>query len=1354
VGEAEATAGAQSAPRTLERGGAGLTKVRAEGGRAARRLRLIIGALLVFLAVLPLYSFPEYIVGARNYDDTQNLKTTTNERGVVTQEWLGWKNQTLTKIEDVGNLNITTQTSYDGQDQVVAQTDALNQTTITFYSPFGKPSSIVHPSVNIWESPSQAQASIAGGFTTTSVSPEDLYTYDDAGQLIAEQTGYQGVWHETDQSFDTAGRIIKKSIGIPGVDTREEWSWFDADGNLVKHADALLVSQIKAGQSDPSGTAGFSLKTYSSRNKVLTETDQLGAVVRYGYDFLDRKIQMKDPRSAPAGTDNFTINYSYNDLDRLVLADLPPVAGQGRGSETITYDLRGNVLTQVDPIGKTTNWSYDNRNRKTTQSVTGADGTGPLLSAWGYDAVGNTVAEIVASSINKASPGQSSGLVTTKVYDKLNRLTETDLPDGQKKITTYDALGRAIAVSDALGDTTHNTYNSMNKITLSTDPIGTTTYSYYDVWTDVTATQVKNPVNGDQIWVRFFNPYSQLLYEQNNSGQLWGYTYDPRGLVVGSVDPNGTSTVNTYTLTGLLTQKTLTNGAQTQSQSWSYDIAGSLMSGSDGGVATAINQGGGAYVPDPYDLVDSYATTIGSKILSLAYSYDNDHNPVSLTYPDGSRVNYQYNGLEELTAIPGYASNGQYNYMGRLTSLQAPNGTQRTKTWNASAGTLDGYNWNVAGKTARGLGWDVRGNLISQSKDGFNSSYVYDQLSRLEYAQEGGNIETLTDSTMPQGSQQRDVGGAKGLDFSNPGANVKLDYYASSIGVDLSSSQNISKVRLIGVSPRIQPRTVEVYISQDGVNNDWQKLTDTTWLQDETGVTLQLGALHQAQFVKLHVTWDERDQNNQAVDQHTLAGTVGQLLQVWYDVDGQTTSFTYDSLGNRVSENQTRAHSVQTNYSYYPNSSRIQQAGTWEFDYDANGNMTSRGNSGTTDATTGQFDWNQTQGELWQYGYDLKNRLVSVQHGLAGSASLQSVAQYTYDIRDLRVETVKPVTTTYTQYDQSGDLLWHDNGTQTRKYIEALGQIWAEVRTIGTNSQVYFHSTDHEGSTDVITDSSGNIVWDGDYEAFGSVVRSNGTIRFDASYTGKEFDTDTGLYYFNARFYDPQLGRFLNSDPARSGINWFAYVGNNPMSSTDPTGLSPSDDFINGLFGVPKFDRLNLPMRGPEMGGGGAGGGGGNPFAKPEPLAAWQVAAEKTNASVDAVSRAAPEVGHIAETDVVSAKAGAKTGPKPFGTGIHNKRIAEVSALIKDSEIIAGGQTGLPEVRIDTPDGVKKGRRPDTIVQRADESIYGINFGKTTRSGAPIKREAEALNDLEGAGLEMYFVPTDRSFDVPLGKKQ
>jgi hypothetical protein len=85
------------------------------------------------------------------------------------------------------------------------------------------------------------------------------------------------------------------------------------------------------------------------------------------------------------------------------------------------------------------------------------------------------------------------------------------------------------------------------------------------------------------------------------------------------------------------------------------------------------------------------------------------------------------------------------------------------------------------------------------------------------------------------------------------------------------------------------------------------------------------------------------------------------------------------------------------------------------------------------------------------------------------------------------------------------------------------------------------------------------------------------------------------------------------------------------MSSVDPTGLGSMDDEINGLFGVPRFNRLNLPMTGgAEMGGGGGGYGGGGgeiPWAK-EPPAAWQAAAgaeTRAEAKVDAVSRAAPE---------------------------------------------------------------------------------------------------------------------------------
>ena len=92
-------------------------------------------------------------------------------------------------------------------------------------------------------------------------------------------------------------------------------------------------------------------------------------------------------------------------------------------------------------------------------------------------------------------------------------------------------------------------------------------------------------------------------------------------------------------------------------------------------------------------------------------------------------------------------------------------------------------------------------------------------------------------------------------------------------------------------------------------------------------------------------------------------------------------------------------------------------------------------------------------------------------------------------------------------------------------------------------------------------DIKGNVVWKGEISVFGDVVLGEwiGEALFDerVRFTGKDYDEVTGLYYFNARWYDPQLGRFTSEDPVRDGINWHVYTYNNPLKYTDPTGLDP-----------------------------------------------------------------------------------------------------------------------------------------------------------------------------------------------------
>ena len=86
------------------------------------------------------------------------------------------------------------------------------------------------------------------------------------------------------------------------------------------------------------------------------------------------------------------------------------------------------------------------------------------------------------------------------------------------------------------------------------------------------------------------------------------------------------------------------------------------------------------------------------------------------------------------------------------------------------------------------------------------------------------------------------------------------------------------------------------------------------------------------------------------------------------------------------------------------------------------------------------------------------------------------------------------------------------------------------------------------------------MVWDASYEAYGKLVHENGTVTFPAPFTGKQVDSDTGLYYFNARWYDAELGRFVTEDPAQDGTNWYEYCLNNPLAYTDPLGLEVTYD--------------------------------------------------------------------------------------------------------------------------------------------------------------------------------------------------
>jgi RHS repeat-associated protein len=123
-----------------------------------------------------------------------------------------------------------------------------------------------------------------------------------------------------------------------------------------------------------------------------------------------------------------------------------------------------------------------------------------------------------------------------------------------------------------------------------------------------------------------------------------------------------------------------------------------------------------------------------------------------------------------------------------------------------------------------------------------------------------------------------------------------------------------------------------------------------------------------------------------------------------------------------------------------------------------------------------------------------------------------------------------------------------------------------DVIAVIRDGQTYFFHKDQQGSLTAVTDGTGNLVEKYRYDAYGATYVQSGSIYVPLSdmvkpfstrlYTGREYDSETGLYHYRARTYSPSLGRFLQRDPVdtEDQVNLYAYVGNNPVNRTDPSG--------------------------------------------------------------------------------------------------------------------------------------------------------------------------------------------------------
>jgi RHS repeat-associated protein len=304
---------------------------------------------------------------------------------------------------------------------------------------------------------------------------------------------------------------------------------------------------------------------------------------------------------------------------------------------------------------------------------------------------------------------------------------------------------------------------------------------------------------------------------------------------------------------------------------------------------------------------------------------------------------------------------------------------------------------------------------------------------------------------------------------------------------------------------------------------------------------------------------------------------LGQVGQISFPMNGVNTTMTYETATNRL-------HELTTTI---PGSGTAQD---YVYGYDNNGNITSiQNNVDSTQSQSFTYDWlnrlTTAQGAYGTLTYSLTGNPDSTgdidNPGVANSNYKQQQAlTYDYDNR------VSSIGSNSFVYDYTGARVMKNNTvTYVNKYYEirngiAYKYIFAGGRRIATiiGTSIYFCHPDHVGSLRIATDINANKVQTVAYDPYGNVDpnHSSGSI-IPYTYTGKELDPETGLYYFGARYYDSAQGRFITPDTIVQSpgnpqtLNRYAYAGNNPMAFVDPSGhgfFSFLEDFFAALFGA------------------------------------------------------------------------------------------------------------------------------------------------------------------------------------------
>ena len=748
-----------------------------------------------------------------------------------------------------------------------------------------------------------------------------------------------------------------------------------------------------------------------------------------------------------------------------------------------------------------------------------------------YDENGNPVAatqpktgteSATYSGIDLTSYTAASGTKYTYTYNSAHDVTSAKV-GGLTATTTYNANGNVI------GSELHAEGNALSIKSSAT------------VTGDKNHTAIVTDANGST--TRYtYDAYTGLVNSITNAkNQSTNYTYDPGTLRSKNTYRDGIANIGyTYTNGRLTTLDRKTFRSGTEQHQYYY------FAYNDWGQPTTTKVGNRTLSTNTYYGYDGKMVGAGGNLKtttygngdSVSYTYDKLDRLTKKVYTDGRYVTYTYNAESQLTKLTYGTGNSEtasylfeYDSLGRLIRSSEADGSgtirQRTEHIYDEHNRLKRQSWVLGGKS-------------------YSESYTYNDGTSGD-----GTLKTMTAATGNTLSYAYDT--LKRLQ------KVEVKSGSGTLFSTAYSYQNISDTQ---TTPRVRFRNVRV-------GDSGTLLEGKRYEYDALGNITRISQSVSPYYPLVEYSYDSQNQL---------------IKETYYDGSGTGTAhvtdyydYTYDTAGNLLTA--AKNGTVTKTYAYGNSDWKdlLTSVNGASISYDSSGNPTSYSNS---------------RGSYTNLRWDKGRQLSAIMVRVSG----MEYATYDYDVNGIR--TRKELNESgYIYYTQNGKLMrevGQFDGVTKRQVIDFIydesGRPFAMNYSTdsGNSFTKYYYILNLQGDVVKLVTASGSEVASYAYDAWGNILSQSGSMadKNPLRYRGYYYDSETGFYYLQSRYYDPANRRFINADSYAStgqgfiGTNMFAYCNNNPIRYADHNGRSLEDiiEWLMALLANTTASRLSFTL--------------------------------------------------------------------------------------------------------------------------------------------------------------------------------